>query len=597
MLLAAVLLVGVLSPWLFLPASASQEHDEEIQSALASMNRYRRWLGLEQMSINPSLQAAAEAHAEYYRLNFGDPNLAGMGLHMETPGRPGFTGESMADRARAHGYGGSVNENVGLSGSMEYSLEWFMGTINHRLPIIDPRYTDIGMATINDGEIVFEVIMFGMPQYRAYSEPEWVVWPPDGATGVGLTFWGEAPNPFPGASFPTGLPVTMSFHGEGGISLSDWSIIADGQEVASFGGVGSGFLSGRAALITAAEPLDYGTTYVISASGQAGGAPFDRTWTFTTRVDDDEALARGDDPPAEGAAPTATAEPTATPGPPPSPTAAEGPPSAPPVDEADPESALPPGLQFSPPIVQQLWLDLDGALHAEREQRSWLLGTDVWAAGEEPYVEAAGGSRGVYYFDKARVEAADPNAESITAGLLVRDMILGRAQVGENAFIDIGPAEIPVAGDPLEFNPNAPTYASLDAVATVDGDNEAAPRFGQPVIATIRPDGNVGTNDQLDGLASYGSYYPATGHNVATVFEAYFTTLPLEWWNVVGLPITEPYWAQVMVREEQRWVLVQAFERRLLTFTPQNDPDWQVEMGNVGRHYYAWRYGVDPPGS
>ena len=42
-------------------------------------------------------------------------------------------------------------------------------------------------------------------------------------------------------------------------------------------------------------------------------------------------------------------------------------------------------------------------------------------------------------------------------------------------------------------------------------------------------------------------------------------------------------------------MLVQAFERRLLTYVPGNPPGWQVEAGNVGRHYYEWRYGAPPP--
>src|SRR5205085_2221786 len=35
---------------------------------------------------------------------------------------------------------------------------------------------------------------------------------------------------------------------------------------------------------------------------------------------------------------------------------------------------------------------------------------------------------------------------------------------------------------------------------------------------------------------------------------------------------------------------VQLFERRVLTYNPANPPATQVEMGNVGRHYYNWRY-------
>ena len=37
-------------------------------------------------------------------------------------------------------------------------------------------------------------------------------------------------------------------------------------------------------------------------------------------------------------------------------------------------------------------------------------------------------------------------------------------------------------------------------------------------------------------------------------------------------------------------MLIQAFERRVLTYTPSNPPAFQVEMGNIGQHYYDWRY-------
>jgi len=48
-----------------------------------------------------------------------------------------------------------------------------------------------------------------------------------------------------------------------------------------------------------------------------------------------------------------------------------------------------------------------------------------------------------------------------------------------------------------------------------------------------------------------------------------------------------------------RQVLVQVFERRVLTYTPANPSGWQVEAGNVGQHYYTWRYtqGSTAPGT
>ena len=39
-------------------------------------------------------------------------------------------------------------------------------------------------------------------------------------------------------------------------------------------------------------------------------------------------------------------------------------------------------------------------------------------------------------------------------------------------------------------------------------------------------------------------------------------------------------------------MLIQAFERRVLTYNPANAPACQVQMGNIGQHYYEWRYGT-----
>ena len=57
-----------------------------------------------------------------------------------------------------------------------------------------------------------------------------------------------------------------------------------------------------------------------------------------------------------------------------------------------------------------------------------------------------------------------------------------------------------------------------------------------------------------------------------------------------GYPITEPYWIRARVGGVEKDVMVQIFERRVLTFTPSNSDQFQVEMGNVGQHYFQWRY-------
>ncbi|MEZ4569699.1 MAG: hypothetical protein R2849_05100 [Thermomicrobiales bacterium] len=75
-----------------------------------------------------------------------------------------------------------------------------------------------------------------------------------------------------------------------------------------------------------------------------------------------------------------------------------------------------------------------------------------------------------------------------------------------------------------------------------------------------------------------------------------------------GRPVAEAYWAEVLIAGAPTDVLMQCFERRCLTYNPSNPDGWQVEAGNVGLHYYDWRYGdaqdpasgnppaADPPG-
>ncbi|HET9493502.1 MAG TPA: hypothetical protein VFR15_04650, partial [Chloroflexia bacterium] len=64
---------------------------------------------------------------------------------------------------------------------------------------------------------------------------------------------------------------------------------------------------------------------------------------------------------------------------------------------------------------------------------------------------------------------------------------------------------------------------------------------------------------------------------------------------VLGRPVTEAYWVDAMIGGRTSRVLVQLFERRVLTYNPDNPPDWRVEMGNVGRAYFSWRYGEARP--
>ncbi|MCA1666847.1 MAG: hypothetical protein LC793_05480 [Thermomicrobia bacterium] len=191
------------------------------------------------------------------------------------------------------------------------------------------------------------------------------------------------------------------------------------------------------------------------------------------------------------------------------------------------------------------------------------------------------GKRLVQYFDKGRMELTAPGA-AVTSGLLVREMISGRMQTGDLAFENRDPARISVAGDPDNL---FPLYSDL--TTPLPPQPLAA---GAAVQTELTPSGPqaAAPNTSRDAAAAIATTDNATGFPLPRIFADFRERVGL---SVVGLAITQPFWVQVKVAGEQRLVLMQAFERRVLTYNAANPDPFKVEFGNVGRHYYRWRYG------
>lgn len=203
---------------------------------------------------------------------------------------------------------------------------------------------------------------------------------------------------------------------------------------------------------------------------------------------------------------------------------------------------------------------------------------------QERYAEAPGGLRLVQYFDKARMELTVPATGVVTNGLLAVELISGRLQVGDNTFQQGTPAGVPVAGDP---NNAGPTYAQIGASGLLTAVPAAV---GTPTTRALTAAGTIGTFPAGGGdpNGAISAYDAATRHNVPKAFAEYRDRAGL---LTIGLAISEPFWANgVLVGGVPKDVLVQAFERRVLTYTPTNPPAFRVEMGNIGRQYFRWRY-------
>jgi hypothetical protein len=266
---------------------------------------------------------------------------------------------------------------------------------------------------------------------------------------------------------------------------------------------------------------------------------------------------------------------------------------------------------------EQVWQRADLPVAQGVAKRSWLWGPQARDNRTEPLVESPGGKRQVRYFDKSRMEINDPNGDPkspwfVTNGLLVVEMISGHMQVGYNTFEPRQPAQIPVAGDLMTMGPQpvTPSYATLARVATVDtNQNRSQPRTGQDVREVLSIDGSVhtGAPEGVGRLPKLQQYESMTGHNIPDVFWAYMNQRGtvyengqyrdgqlFNWLYAMGYPLTEPYWITIEVQGRKMPVMMQAFQRRILTYNPANVAEWRVEMGNVGLQYHEWRYGTAP---
>ena len=269
------------------------------------------------------------------------------------------------------------------------------------------------------------------------------------------------------------------------------------------------------------------------------------------------------------------------------------------VSRADPPAS---------PTFQRTWERTDRPVADLGVSRTWMWGPEAFTGMlQEDYADAPGATRDVQYFDKSRMEdnsyrATDP--WDVTNGLLVVELMTGQMQVGDADFHQLQPAAINVGGD--ADDPTGPTYATMGMVR-----NTPPLSDGQPIEWTLDRDGNVGQAPPINTSAPVfaQTYVPETNHRVASVFWTFMNSSGPVWQDgglatdqlflnpfyATGFPITEAYWAEIKVAGTYQWVLLQCFERRCLTYTPGNDPGWQVEAGNVGQHYYAWRYPQQPP--
>ena len=255
------------------------------------INYRRAQTGLAGLSRSSKLDAAAQGHSDYLRLN----NTVS---HSQSAGQPGFTGATPGDRignagyslARPYAYGEVISAAANTSGF--YQAEELITAIYHRFVIFEPLFRDIGTgAATNGGANAYVYFTADMATSGGYGasvgKGNVALYPFSGQTRVPVNFFSdtESPDPVPGQN-EVGYPISVHADLGATLSVSSFTVRPHGGTalaVRLLSKAGDADTPASAAAIIPLAPLAAATTYDVSFSGSVDGAAVSRTWSFATK--------------------------------------------------------------------------------------------------------------------------------------------------------------------------------------------------------------------------------------------------------------------------------------------------------------------------
>ncbi|GAB3459179.1 hypothetical protein GCM10027321_16360 [Massilia terrae] len=252
---------------------------------------YRRvQVGMAALSHSTVIDIAAQGHSEYQRLN----NTV---THVQTVGKPGFTGVTELDRLTAagyvfanasHAYGEVISATQGQNGA--YMAEQLITAIYHRFVIFEPVFKEMGTgaASTSSGYSYFTADFTANNGYGpGLAAGTVAVWPFGGQTQVPVNFFSdyESPDPVPDLN-EVGYPISVHANISSTLTVQSFTVQPRGGSNLNVRllthATDTETVQSGAAIIPLAK-LASGTTYDVSFSGAVDGRPVSRTWSFTTQ--------------------------------------------------------------------------------------------------------------------------------------------------------------------------------------------------------------------------------------------------------------------------------------------------------------------------
>ena len=283
------------------PSSLPQEPGAPLltgDTALDGFNwiNYRRaLLGLSVLARNSRIDAAAQGHANYLRLN----NTVS---HDQTAGAPGFTGVDLPSRLRAAAYvvpatGYAIGEVISATANSSgfYQAEELITAIYHRNVMFEPVFKEVGTGatTAAGGYTYFTADLASVGGLGpGLGAGRLVSYPANNQTNVPINFFSdtESPDPVPNQNevgFPISVHADSGRGSDGIVTVRSFTVTPRGAAA-----LGTRLLtratdaqtSDSTAAIIPLAPLRRGTVYDVSFDGAVGRTALTRTWSFTTRT-------------------------------------------------------------------------------------------------------------------------------------------------------------------------------------------------------------------------------------------------------------------------------------------------------------------------
>lgn len=256
-------------------------------------NFRRQQAGLHAVTRNAKLDAAAQGHSDYQKLNDTI-------THYQTVGQLGFTGTSPGDRMEAAGYafppdnyayGEVISSASDPSGFA--AADNLIAAIYHRFVILGPMYKEAGAgAAMSSGGLTYFTTDFAaIGLDNGLGTGKVAVYPTDGQQRVPTSFFSdnELPDPVPDRN-QVGYPISVHADVLDAVTVQSFTVRPHGGaamavrqlDFASDPDMQSMDLRSAAAIVPLA-PLQPATTYDVQFVGTAGGVAVTRNWSFTTR--------------------------------------------------------------------------------------------------------------------------------------------------------------------------------------------------------------------------------------------------------------------------------------------------------------------------